>query len=343
MSKSKVKRFSAPGYNMVFNPKNGQMMRWGDTLKDDPLMSPLGPEIADIELTTVCEGPDGVPCSFCYKGNSKKGEHMDLDLFKRVFANLPNTVTQIAFGVDAKGTSNPDMLPIMDYCREQDVVPNVTIANIDDDMADSLARVCGAVAVSRYENKDWCYDSVKLLTDRGMDQVNIHAMISEETYEQVLTTIHDAMTDPRLEKLRAIVLLSLKQKSRGEKFTRLSQEKFNTLVSFAMNNGVSIGFDSCSAPKFANAISDHPKRDQIMPLVEPCESTCFSLYINQRGEYYPCSFTETDRWEKGLDMTVDGFDFMRDIWHHSKTEEFRAKLLGSSEPNGIRHCPLYEI
>jgi len=335
-----IKRFKAEGYNMVFDTKTGNMMRWGNTKEEDPQMSPIGPEIADIEITSICEGPAGVPCKFCYKGNSRKGENMSINTFKDIFHKLPETVTQIAFGVDARGTSNPDMFKIMDYCREHGVVPNVTVANIDPIMANRLANTCGAVAVSRYENKDWCYDSVQYLTDMGLKQINIHAMVSEETYDMLLETIDDYHNDIRLKDLKAIVFLSLKQKSRGEKYHRLSQDKFNSLVQYALDKEVPIGFDSCSAPKFAKAV-DYNKR--MMPMIEPCESTCFSMYINQEGEYFPCSFTEKDRWPNGIDMTVEGFDFMKDVWYGEKTIEFRDKLLGSQDENNMRHCPLYEI
>lgn len=247
---------------------------------------------------------------------------------------------QVAFGVDATGTSNPDMFKIMDYCRQHDVVPNVTVANITPMMAYRLANTCGAVAVSRYENKDWCYDSVQYLTSMGLKQVNIHAMVCEENYQMLLETINDYHSDIRLKDLKAIVFLSLKQKARGEKFTRLSQEKFNYLVHYALKRNVPIGFDSCSAPKFATAVNYNEK---MLPMIESCESTCFSMYINQKGEYFPCSFTEKDRWPVGIDVTAEKFDFMRDVWYGKKTVEFRNKLLNSQNDKGMRHCPLYEI
>ena len=71
----------------------------------------------------------------------------------------------------------------MEYCRENGVIPNITVAQIDDTVAKKLSELCGAVAVSRYAYKDACYDSVNKLTYLGMKQVNIHQMISQETYE----------------------------------------------------------------------------------------------------------------------------------------------------------------
>ena len=73
---------------------------------------------------------------------------------KKVIDAMP-FVTQIAFGVDAQCTSNPYTFEIMKYAREKGIVPNVTVADISDNTADFLATTCGAVAVSRYANKDF--------------------------------------------------------------------------------------------------------------------------------------------------------------------------------------------
>jgi len=84
-----------------------------------------------------------------------------------------------------------------------------------------LAHFCGAVAVSYYPqiDKNRCYDVVDMLTNRyEMKQVNIHAMICEETFEDTIQLIEDIKNDSRLKKLNAVVFLSLKQKGRGEGF-----------------------------------------------------------------------------------------------------------------------------
>ena len=98
-------------------------------------MSVFGPEIADIEISTICHGipPVGmdkpVPCKFCYKSNSGRGENMSLDTFKQIFHKFPRSLTQIAFGI-GDIDSNPDLWNIMRYCRDnnyQFIVPNVTV------------------------------------------------------------------------------------------------------------------------------------------------------------------------------------------------------------------------
>ncbi len=193
-------------------------------------------------------------------------------------------------------------------------------------------------------NKEICYDSVKKLTDRGLAQCNIHCMISEETFDVAWETLQDSLTDPRLENLKAIVFLSLKKKGRGESFTPLAQNKFKKIVDFAMEHGVGIGFDSCSAYKYLKSVENHPNFKTFEMHSEPCESTAFSSYINCDGKFFPCSFAEDGEFEDGLDA-VNCNDFMKDVWNHPKTETFRKGLLATADGNKLkcRECPLFEV
>lgn len=350
---SEMKIVSSEDYNYDFHKETGYFERWGKTKEDDPLYAP-GPELADIEVTTICKGAGGKLCKHCYKSNTPNGSNMSLDTFKKVFDKMTsenNVLTQIAFGADANATANPDLFDMMWYCRNNGIIPNITVADIDQEIASKLAEVCGAVAVSRYENKDICYNSVKLLNDYGLDQVNIHLMVSEETFETCLETLEDKLNDDRLEGLKAIVFLSLKQKGRGENFTPLSFDKFKILVLKSIQNNINIGFDSCSAYKFLKSIKGYKYFDKMYQYVEPCESTLFSIYVNYRGEAFPCSFSEDNgEWKKGIDI-VSAESFTRDIWLNSRIVNFRNKLIenidnskkrfGNKYP--CRKCPIFRI
>lgn len=149
-------------YNYNFNKETGMFMRWGKTQEDDPEYSPFGPEIADIEISTICSGVKGIGvCKFCYKSNTPKGEYMSLDTFKKLFEKLPKTVTQIAFGI-GDIEANPDMWAIFEFSREHGVIPNVTVngEGITDEIADKLVSLCGAVACSIYD-KEKSYDAIE--------------------------------------------------------------------------------------------------------------------------------------------------------------------------------------
>jgi MoaA/NifB/PqqE/SkfB family radical SAM enzyme len=319
-------------------------MRWGKNLADDPLFSPYGPEILDIEISSGkdCKGQ----CAFCYKGNGTGPDtfNMTFDTFKTILDKMPDTLTQIAAGIMNIDT-NPDMWKMFAYARSKNIIPNFTMHGLDEittERVNHISSICGAVAISCY-NFDKTADWIKALTDRGMTQVNIHFMISEETYEKALDLIEKRKTDPRLEKMNAIVFLSLKQKGRGEHFSPLSYDKWKILIDKIFESGHSFGFDSCSAHKFTKVLNEmdipEERKTKIMESVEPCESFgMFSSYINDKGFYFPCSFSENiGEWKDGLDV-VNCKDFVEDIWNNPLVEKYREISLKCG-----RNCPLYDI
>jgi len=341
-----AKAVSSNKYNYLFNKVSGQFFRWGTTKKDDPSMSPYGPEIADIEISTSCSGVNGKPCSFCYKSNTQRGENMSLDTFKKVFSTFPKILTQIAFGI-GDIDANPDIWDIFSFCRENGVVPNVTIngSRMDEDKYNKLSNLCGAVAVSRYSPKDVCYNAVEQLSLHGLNQVNIHQLLSAETYDSCMELLDDAKSDPRLSGLRAIVFLALKKVGRGKTMNTLSNvDKYRALVEKAINSGVGIGFDSCSAPMFLKAMTEHKDYQEYETLAEPCESLLFSIYVDVTGKVYPCSFLEHSGFQ-GIDLTKVE-NFMKEAWYNPEVLKWRDKLLSTTcggLVEGCRQCPVYDI
>ena len=324
-----IKTVLSPNYNYNFNTETGFFMRWGETKNKDCDFSPIGPEILDIEVSEVCHQN----CQHCYKSNVSNGKNMLLETFKTIIDKMP-TVLQVAIGIgDIDG--NPDLFPMMKYCRSKGVVPNITINGyrLTDEHINNLAKLAGAVAVSNYD-KDTCYNAVKKLTDKGMKQVNIHQLLSEETYKQVLGLIEDSKTDERLKKLNAIVFLSLKKKGRGVSYERLGNSKFQFIVDKCLSDNINFGADSCTACKLMDAIEDDPRFEKIMPFIEPCESSLYSSYISVNSEFFPCSFSEKG---KGIDV-VNCNNFLEDVWYNPRTISWRRNLLA----NG-RKCPIYNV
>ena len=60
-----IKRVRTKDYNYDFHFDTGLFIRWGNMLQDDPAFSPLGPELLDIEVSTICSGIDRKPCPWC--------------------------------------------------------------------------------------------------------------------------------------------------------------------------------------------------------------------------------------------------------------------------------------
>ena len=341
-TEKRVKRYRSKYYNYDFYLSNGLFYRWGKTIEDDPLFSPVGPEIADIEIVQgKCKGM----CDFCYKSNGEVENHyMPLEKFKTLLSKLPDNLMQIAFGItDIDG--NPDFFKIMEYTRSKGIIPNYTTHGLDitEDIAKKTSELCGAVAVS-IVNKNKTYDSIKMFTDAGMDQVNIHFTLSKETYYKAFEILKDITEDNRLSKLNAIVFLSLKQKGRGHNHSRLSFDKYRKLVDYAMKNNINIGFDSCSAPLFLAAMKDHDNFKEYEKLSESCEAYLFSIYINTFGECTPCSFLEDEGYDSFNVLECD--DFMKDIWNHHSVSKWRDTLLKTASKCSIadcRMCPHYNL
>jgi len=346
LDNNKEKRVISPNYSFYFNKTTGFFIRYDTEEGKEVEFSPVGGEILDLEITDICEGINGKVCPFCYKANLPTNkQNMSFETFKIIFDKITKNkiLTQIAFGADSHGTSNPDIWKIMEYTREHGVIPNITVAQIDEDTADKLVKYCGAVAVSVYDDKDVAYNSVKMLTDREMKQVNIHRLIEKNSYVKTIELLNDIKNDKRLQKLNAIVFLSLKQKGRGVHFERIDDIQFMALVKQALEMKINFGFDSCSAPKFVKAIKMLNCYDKFIDMTEPCESSLFSMYINVKGEFYPCSFTEgTNGWEQGIDV-VHCNDFLKDVWYNQKVVDFRKKLLCNKDCNGCRQCPVYNV
>jgi len=338
----KLKIVKSGMYNYIFNRESGFFARWGKNTEDDPVFSPYGPEIADIEIVQGdCKGG----CDFCYKANGEvENKYMDLETYKKLLSKMPENLCQIAFGItDIDG--NPDFFEIMAHTKSKGIIPNYTTHGLDTtpEVARKTKELGGAVAIS-IVNKQKTYDAVKLYSDAGINQVNIHYMLSEQTYDRAFEIIKDAKNESRLEGLNAIVFLSLKQKGRGGNHTGLSFDKYRALVDYALLNDVGIGFDSCSAPLFLAAVKDRPEYDQFEQMTEPCEAYLFSIYINTWGECTPCSFLE-DEGYKHLNI-LECEDFLKDIWYHPAVTEWRKKLLSTEKICSVdkcRMCPHFNI
>jgi hypothetical protein len=160
-----------------------------------------------------------------------------------------------------------------------------------------------------------------------------------------LTTINDIKTDPKLEKLNAIVYLWLKPKGERNQFNQLdSMKKFQDLIETAIETGGKFGFDSCTAPMFLRAIKDNPNFNQYKTMAESCESFgLFSGYINTDARYFPCSFAEgVGEWQEGLDV-LNCNDFVKDIWNHPLLDKYRKRSLAEIDCNGCRKCLIYDL
>ena len=92
---NKIKKIESENFNLGFNKETGLTVMYGETVDDDPDFCELGPVIADIEISTICNQG----CPMCYKSNTCNGINMSFEHFKKIFHKFPRSLTQIAFGV----------------------------------------------------------------------------------------------------------------------------------------------------------------------------------------------------------------------------------------------------
>lgn len=310
--------FQSRDCNLVFNKGSGVMMPCGKTFEESSSYSSVGLELLDIEISTVCSNN----CSHCYKSNSSSGKNMTLSEFIAIMYSIPtDALTQIDIGI-GDINANPDLYKILAYCRSIGIPAGITIngKGLSEEGANNLACLCKSVGVSCYD-KDDCYNAVAKLTSFGLEQVLVHLLVSEETYSHCLSVLQDIKSDPRLQKLFAVLFLSLKRKGRGASFHQLSLDKYNQLIKTAIDSKIRFRADTCSAHMLTKVFND--EFSQMM--IHSCDAARSSMYINCEGKAYPCSFLED-----GPGLDVVGNDFSN-IWFSKEFKLFRRKLINRKE------------
>lgn len=342
------KTVSSPEYNSVFRKSDGYFVRWGKTLEDDPSFCPIGPEILDLELSV---GGCKNFCKFCYKGNTDAPPtNMTFETFKRILDSMSKVLTQIAFGITGIQT-NPDFVKMMEYARQQGIIPNFTLSGLDltDELARQCAKLVGAVAVSAYQtDKNVCYNAVQKFAELRKDpqstlrQINVHLLVSLETLPFVYEVLQDRQSEPRLKDMNSIVFLGLKPKGRAKNtYHPVSTEEYGKLIDYCLERSLSIGFDSCSSPKFEHAIKtgtmNSEMKKKMIECSESCESSLFSSYINVFGNYCHCSFAENEEGQTQIEV---GDDFLKNVWYSPEVIKFREKLINTAV-DGCRRCTVF--
>ena len=300
---------------------------------------------------------EGVLVHNCYKGNSigQQAKHMSLETFQHIMDVVPKNLLQAAMGL-TNTEANPDFWAIIDECNKRSVKANYTTHGLDitPEIARKTKEKCGAVAVSIVQ-REKSYNAVKMFTDAGMDQVNIHFVLSKQSIKKAERTIDDITNDPRLAKLNAIVFLQYKPKGRNPSlFDSIPDvETYKKIISKCKEKGVRLGFDSCSAPLFFKAVEGQDDQDKLIQLAEPCESFgMFSLYISVNAIAFPCSFAEGEKgWEEGFNIMdcKNHDDFLKQIWHSDKMKKWRDRMLVASQDcdcqftKVCRFCPIFDI
>jgi MoaA/NifB/PqqE/SkfB family radical SAM enzyme len=337
-----IKIIKSKVYNSVMDKKTGFFARWGKTQDEDPEFCEFGPEILDIEISTGgCQNS----CAWCYKGNTNRAPtNMTLETFKSIIDKFPKTLGQVAIGITSIQT-NPDFIGMLEYCRSLNIVPNFTLSGLDltPEIAEKCSKLVGALAVSVYQtDKNVGYNAIKCFTDLGVKQTNMHLLIAEETIPFVYEVLEDIRSDPRLKNLNAVVFLTYKPKGRAH-YTPPKLETYTGLVKYCLDRQMRFGFDSCGAGRFIKSLDSidltDDQKNQLLMCAESCESDLFSSYVNVKGEFWHCSFTENMPGQTPVNV-LEAKDFLKDVWYSPSVVAFRKRLLGTVV-DGCRHCPIF--
>ncbi len=331
----KMKIIDSENFHSVFNKNTGFFARWGKNLRDNPQVSPIGPEIVDVEISSgFCSGK----CKFCYKSNgSGLAKNMSFFQFKDVISKLGPNLTQVALGLTDLNT-NPDLTKIMRWCRSQNIIPNLTTNGFgfNKKLVKKVAGLAGAISVSYYEHTEGqAHNAICGLAEAGVKQLNIHLLLAKETFEYTQEFINWFSTSDIKNVVRALVFLGIKPKGRGFNLHPVSQTEFDKVVLACKTHKIQYGFDSCSAPKYEKHVKKYETENQkrLLQLSERCESGLFSIYINVDSRISPCSFCE------GI---FEPFDFKLEKdwswWNHKRLNDWRKTLLKNN-----RKCPVYRL
>jgi radical SAM protein with 4Fe4S-binding SPASM domain len=324
----------------MFDPETGFYMRTGvidengNETDKDPFMSSM-PELLDIGIMGHCEHGLSGKCIKsgvrCYQnGLNTIQEHMTFEDFKSIVEQTKGKTFQYALGGRGDVNKHPEFEKIVEYCRDNHIVPNYTTSalNLTDKEIEITKKHCGAVAVSEY-GQDYTRSGIQRFIKAGV-KTNIHWVLGNNSIDEAIAKIRTNSFD---EGINAVIFLLHKPVGLGKEENVLDvndprvKEFFELVDNVKLD--VKIGFDSCTIPGILN-FSEKIDYNSI----DTCEGGRFSAYITPTMKMLPCSFdNQNERWAVNLrDHTVE------EAWNTPKFNNFRMHLSGS-----CRNCDIQEL
>ncbi len=300
-------------YHFLADPQTGITFRWGKTVGDDPTFAPV-PELADISICNRCSKG----CPFCYRDSGPNGKLMTLEDYCQVLDSMNHpeygNVFQVALG-GGEPLEHPEFLAIIDETVRRGIVPNFTTNGqlLTGKTMDAISGKVGAMAISVTDINE----AVKYreLLGEAKVKVNLHYILSQHSIGQAIEIL-DGRHNNQIEGVNAIVFLTYKPAGRGGMEDILKPGKslteFLNRVEQSRTN-CRIGFDACFVPMLLRSTR------QLNNFVDCCEGGFFSVYVNEKKEVSPCSFS------CGRDSySLDEYDFY-DIWNN-QFQTYRDKV-----------------
>lgn len=273
-------------YNFVADSKSGITLRWGKTLEDNPEFAPV-PELADISISNHCTKG----CDFCYRNSFDNNSFITIEEYEQILQELNHplygNVFQVALG-GGEPLEHPKLYEILKITREHEIVPNFTTNGIllTDDVAKTIQDLVGAVALSLSNINELNRAKIDLLVHYKI-KTNIHFLLKSDTIIQA-SNIVDGKYDDLLKGVNSVIFLTYKPCGRAHENRNLKLDKNMTAFLNSLNHiksTISIGFDACLVPLILAKTTI--KQD----FIDTCEAGCFSVYIDEKMNVKPCSFS----------------------------------------------------
>ena len=310
-------------YEVFFNTKTGFEVLRGTGGKPDPFWTKL-PLLCDIGIMGSCPNR----CEFCYQGD-KTEPHMTLENFKKIIDEVKHHTNQVALGGRGDPNLHPQFKEIVEYARNNNVVPNYTTSGIGlTDEQIKVSKLCGAVAVSDY-GRSYTYEAIQSLIDAGI-KTNIHMIFTRYTADKVSKIIYGynpwfyrGESSVDIDALNAVIFLLFKPQGSGADLnwqpTKLQLKSFSEKVMKAKCL-FKVGMDSCLVNWVVQNIK-MTKRQKMS--LDTCEGSRMSVYISPNMVMMPCSFAN----EADYGVQISEKKTIDYIWNRSiKFKRFRSIL-----------------
>lgn len=332
------KHFVNDDYEIYFDSSTGFEIMTGVNGKKDPFSLVL-PSLLDVGVMGTCEHK----CAFCYQGHLNQ-DNMALDDFKTIIDQIKHHTNQVALGGRGDPNLHPNFKEIIEYARQNNVVPNYTTSGMGlTDEHIEISKLCGAVAVSEYQS-DFTYEALRRFMDAGV-KTNIHIIFSQHTFDLCTKILYGYNPWERqtfgkkesrvnIQKLNAVIFLLFKPAGAGSELigmrpTDYQFNRFSELI-FESKAMFKVGMDSC----LVNHVIRKTQPNQLQSLsIDTCEGARMSAYITPDMIMMPCSFADHDQWGIKINHGKKDINY---IWNRSnKFKQFRSMLKKTKD-----RCPL---
>ena len=323
------KQFKNDRYELLFNTETGFEVLRGINEHPDPFVLEM-PSMIDCGIMGHCENM----CPFCYQGD-KQEPNMKIEDFKRVVNESKYHVSQIALGGRGDPNLHENFKEIMEYTRNNNVVPNYTTSgkNLSQYQVDVSKEFSGAVATSDY-GTEFTYRALKMFIKAGV-KTNIHFVLTSKSADTAIDILKgkDVWNKKvNLESLNAVIFLLFKPQGRG-KYLKSWIPKVSQLHQFSKlikepKCKFKVGLDSCLVCKIIKYNNFSPEQKMA---IDTCESGRMSVYITPDMKLVPCSFADYDTYGVSIrDKSI------KEVWDNSQPFiQFRDKLEKDPE-----ECPI---